>query len=110
MKKGILGVVILLGIFGCFTHRDRVYKEYKFNIGDIVYTKISNQKGQILKRYINWISTTNGAERTCIYRYEVRLSMVNVYTDVGIIREDGPISKEPFTVVCMYEYELMGGE
>jgi len=68
--------------------------DHKFDVGEIVSTKIDGRKGMIILRY-----------RT-IDQYQVRFGTRSMKTNTRILSEDGNISEYPYTVVNMHEFEL----
>ena len=106
-KKGLTLVewLIVVGVIGilasimipCFLKaRDNASAKHRFEVGQIVKSKLGGQEGQILDRYI-W-----AGEAT----YQVRFNVQSQVTDTHILSSDGAIETKAFSTEYMKEFEL----
>lgn len=99
----VLVVVFFLALFGGFiywavstTPKAGDKGECRYSAGDIVETVVSSAEGQILRAW-----KYDGA---CSYR--VRVSIPSEHVPGGFLFSGGEVSKEPFSVVMLQEFEI----
>ena len=70
-----------------------------FSNGQYVASKLSGQRGQIVRTICY-----RGAVQC---RYLVRFIGLSITTQTSLFGPDGPVSTEPLSIVDMYEFELI---
>lgn len=92
----IIGLAFVFLMFGLGVIDIANYPKPRFNLGEMITTKISGQKGMIF----DYICDHEGC------RYWVRFAVPALLTDTHLIEPDGPIKSRAFSVVVMHEFEL----
>ena len=87
---------LLVGVLvGCQGQEDNIPK---YSVGEIIRSKLTGQKGQIIAR-------SRFCGNVCLY--DVRFAGLEIVTKTHIIAEDEPVSSSSLSVVIdMREYEL----
>lgn len=101
MKSVVISLMACICLSGCVKQIPR--PEPRHQIGDIVYSKVSGQPGQII--WHSWPHALQSHDPGRYY-YGVRFAVHQYRTHTYVLSSDDPITVEAFSVVRMRDFEF----